>query len=179
MTVTLQLTKAQFRRLHRHLIRLFQRAEQVAFLFVKPQWSSDALNLVTETIHCCPRNELEDQSRYNIALKDDVKARLIKRAHDMRCALAEAHSHVGKYSAQFSPSDYAGFEEFVPHVRWRLKGQPYTAMVFTKKDMDGFVWFDSGNRPQRLRGIEVNGRVVLPTNGHSALPGQAVGYEKS
>ena len=91
----------------------------------------------------------------------------------------EVHSHLGKYPAEFSGSDYYGFEEFVPHVRWRLKGQPYAAIVFTKKDADGFVWLDRGNRPYRLRGIEIDGRIALGTNGRSPLEYNFIRDEES
>ena len=169
MTATVDMSRAHLAELRTHLIRPRQKVEELAFLFVRPQHGSQKLKLMTETVHCCLPNELEDQSAYNISLKDEAKARLIKRAHDSRRALVEVHSHLGKKPAEFSGSDYYGFEVFVPHVRWRLKGQPYAAIVLTKKDMDGFVWSDHGNRPQRLHGIEIHGEIALRTNGRSSL----------
>jgi len=83
------------------------------------------------------------QTSYHIELADVVRARVIKRAHDLGATLIEMHSHLGKWPAQFSPSDIAGFHEWVPHVRWRLKGKPYAALVVTRRGFDGLAWIES------------------------------------
>ena len=83
------------------------------------------------------------QTSFHIELTDAVRARVIKRAHDLGATLVEMHSHLGKWPAQFSLSDIAGFHEWVPHVRWRLKGKPYAALVVTRKGFDGLAWIES------------------------------------
>ena len=169
MTTLVCVTQPQFCQLKTHLIPPRHEVEQVAFLFVTPCQSSGILRLVCEDISCCAPDDLDHQSAYHVSLKDETKASLIKKAHDTGCALVELHSHIGKASAQFSPSDYFGFEEFVPHVRWRLKGAPYAALVMTERDMDGFIWAGQGTTAARLQGIEVDGRLATKMNGLSPL----------
>ena len=151
MNPTVIMTQAQLDELRKHLIRPRQKVEELAFLFVRPRQRLRKLELITDHARCCLPEELEDQSAYNISLKDEAKATLIKKAHDLRCALVEVHSHMGEEPAEFSWSDYYGFDEFVPHVRWRLKGQPYAAIVLTKRDADGFVWYGQGGSPASTR----------------------------
>lgn len=100
---------------------------------------------------------------YHIELTDKTRATVIKRAHDLDTSLAEFHSHLGTWPAQFSPSDQMGLNEFVPHVRWRLRGRPYLAVVATRADLDGLAWIDSSSRAVRLNGIRVGDRVLRPT----------------
>jgi hypothetical protein len=169
MSTILCLKRKELSRLVAHLTPWWHKVEQLAFLFVTPRQSPDAMRLICQEIWFCTRKDLAHQSAYNIALKDEAKAKLIKRGHDLGCALVEAHSHTGRVAAQFSPSDYAGFADFVPHVRWRLRGAPYAAIVMTKRDMDGFVWAGPGRSPERLQGIEVDGRLTKKMNGLSPL----------
>ena len=178
MTTLVCLSQSQFYQLKSHLIPRRHKVEQVAFLFVTPHQSSGTLRLVCQDIWCCAPDELDHQSACHISLKDETKASLIKKAHDTRCALVELHSHTGKPSAQFSPSDYFGFEEFVPHVRWRLKGAPYAALVLTKKDMDGFVWAGRETIAARLEGIEVDGHLAVQMNKVSPLQWTPIAYEE-
>lgn len=178
MTAVVCLTQSQFSQLMLHLIPRRHNVEQLAFLFVKPEQSRDSLRLVCEDTWCCAPDELDHQSAYHISLRDETKASLIKKAHDTECALVELHSHVGNAAAEFSPSDHFGFEEFVPHVRWRLKGQPYAAIVVTKRDMDGFIWAGQEITAARLQGIEVDGSLAAKMNGLSSLQWSPLPYEK-
>ncbi|MDO8655519.1 MAG: hypothetical protein Q7R48_03900 [bacterium] len=152
-----------------HLVPPVHEVEEVAFLLAQPETSSGTLRLVVKDVWRCGPGELAHQSAYHIALTDKTKAALIKRAHDAGCAVIEAHSHVGDSPAEFSHSDHSGFEEFVPHIRWRLKGLPYAAIVVTRQDMDGFVWSGQATTPERLGGIEVDGSVSVRSNRRSSL----------
>lgn len=80
------------------------------------------------------------QSDYHIELTGDVQAQVIKRAFDLRACLVEFHSHRTSWPARFSGSDFRGFDEFVPHVRWRLAGRPYAAVVFHETSFDALHW---------------------------------------
>lgn len=67
--------------------------------------------------------------------------------------LAEFHSHrmMGNDEhACFSPTDIDGMREFVPHVRWRLNGAPYTAVVFDERSIDGLMWAQDGSAPEAV-----------------------------
>jgi hypothetical protein len=92
-----------------------------------------------------------------------TRASIIKRAHDLGTSVIEFHSHTGPWPAQFSPSDWSGFEETVPHMWWRLKGLPYGAVVVAHGGFDGFAWLHDANTPTRLAGIEVGIRCLRPT----------------
>lgn len=100
---------------------------------------------------------------YHFELTDETSARVIKRAHDLGASLVEFHSHTGPWRAAFSPSDQLGFQEFVPHVWWRLKGKPYLAIVVTQTDFDGLAWTVGPKTPQHLDGIVVEGTVFAAT----------------
>ncbi len=104
------------------------------------------------------------QSSYHISLKDETKGRIIKRAWDSKRAIVEVHSHVGEFStAAFSPSDHKGFADYVPHVMWRLRGQPYAAIVVADGAFDGLVWTSTGALPQQLNSICLGSVRLQPT----------------
>jgi hypothetical protein len=140
----------------RHLLPPEQEVEQAAFLYAtvtdKQFQITDWEPLVTP--------DFVIQTSFHIELTDGVRARVIKRAHDSGLALLEIHSHLGKWLAQFSPSDLAGFQDWVPHVRWRLRGKPYGALVATHSGFDGLAWIDE--QPVVLNMI-VGGRIRTAT----------------
>lgn len=121
---------------------LFQgEREEVAFLFTRDSGDETSLVLQTEEIYRVPPQELDYQSKYHVSLTDDGLASIIKRAWDLEAIPVEAHSHRSEeFEAGFSASDFVGFEETVPHVRWRLQGAPYVALVFSPGGFDGLVW---------------------------------------
>jgi hypothetical protein len=112
------------------------------------------------------------RSEIGLELTDETRASVIKRAHDLGASLIEFHSHSGPWPAQFSPSDWYGFTEFVPHVWWRLKGRPYLSVVMTRTGFDALAWTVDPTAPQRLDGIFVGAELVEPTR-LSPLTGDA------
>jgi hypothetical protein len=108
------------------------------------------------------------QTAYHLELTDEMKASVIKRAHDLGASLVEFHCHTGRWPAAFSPSDRSGFLEFVPHVLWRLKGRPYLAVVASHSGHDGLLWFKDVRSPSRLDGLLVD-NCVLPSTGQTPL----------
>ena len=103
------------------------------------------------------------RSPYYFELTDEARGSVIKRAHDLGSSLVEFHSHIGSWPAKFSPSDRMGFEDFVPHVWWRLKGRPYAAIVVSEGSFDGLVWHSDPRNPEYLESIIVSGKVLEPT----------------
>jgi hypothetical protein len=87
-------------------------------------------------------SDIASQSSRHVVLADDVRPRVIKTAWDRNQCLLEAHSHGPGGHAEFSPSDLLGFENWVPHVRWRLRGRPYAALVAAGDAWDALVWID-------------------------------------
>jgi len=132
------------------------KVEQVAFLFAEPPVAGEALR-VNET-YAVPCEGFDIQSGYHVALTDAVRGQVIKRAHDLGGCLVEVHSHGGGPPVWFSGSDLCGFEEWVPHVRWRLRRRTYVALVFAGEAFDALVWEGDDNTPTPLCRLEVDGR---------------------
>ena len=148
-----------YRTVRRHLLPQWHQAEEAAFLYVVP--TEDA----TEYVEWfpVPASGFASRSAYHLELNDETRAKVIKRAHDLGASIVELHSHVGRERAMFSPSDLAGFRDFVPHILWRLKHLPYLAVVMTRTGFDGFVWKLGPMAPERLYGIRVGSRLLTPT----------------
>lgn len=171
--VVVQIPKEIHRRAWAHLLPRRMKNEEVCFLYVRPEENDGRFACVDwESI---PPEDFAFRSGYHIELADGVRARIIKRAHDLGASLVEMHSHTGTRPAAFSPSDMAGFAEFVPHVMWRLQGKPYFAIVVARGSFDGLAWVGDANTPQRLGGIAVGRSVFTPT-ATSSLPWRNYGY---
>lgn len=144
--------------------------EQVAFLFTSSPREGKPLRVVE--MYAVPAQGFADQSPYYLALSDDVRARVIGRASQLDGCLVEVHSHA-RGPASFSQTDLFGFEEWVPHVRWRLAGRPYVALVFAGESFDALVWTGDGDRPGPLAELSVEGEGKLHPTGitHRCLSG--------
>jgi hypothetical protein len=132
------------------------RVEQVAFLFTEPLVDGPPLRVAE--IYAVPRAGFDVQTGYHVALTDAVRGEVIKRAHDVGGCLVEVHSHGGGPSVWFSGSDLYGFEDWVPHVRWRLRRRPYVALVFAGEAFDALVWEGEDDAPTPLCRLEIDGR---------------------
>ena len=170
-TMLLHLPREVHDGLLKHLLPMRSRAEAAAFVFARPA-EGRALEYVEW--FPVPPEGFVSRSRLHLELNDATRAAVIKRAHDLRASLIEFHSHHGPWPAEFSASDWAGFEEFVPHVRWRLRGRPYAAVVVTLTGFDAFVWSDAARAPARLEAIIVDGQRLEPTR---RSPLQRDGYK--
>jgi hypothetical protein len=177
----LQLKRSEWDALRSHLLQ--NDVEQAAIAFARPAglydgsddvvWTNDSGPRVLQIVetYCCTAADFSFQSAFHIALTDEAQARLIKRAWDLGAAFIELHSHVGFDSskptaaapAKFSPSDLSGFEEFVPHVRWRLRGAPYVAIVVTDAEFDAMVWDGESKLPMALVAVDVDGEALTPS----------------
>jgi len=149
----LRIGAAELERLRGHLLRT-PRCEQGAFLFCRYSVAGGEHVFACEDWSPLERSDFEVQVGDYLELTDAGRVRLIKQAHDRGLCLVESHSHPGPYPAAFSYSDLSGLDEFVPHVRWRLRGRPYAALVFAKSGFDGLTWADAGALPQQLVAIE-------------------------
>lgn len=163
----IQLPQEIHNRLQQHLLRDLEANEEAAFVFVRPKpEASHILEFVGW--YPVPPEGFEVQLPYHFELTDEARAGMIKRAHDLGASVVEFHSHTSDWPAQFSPSDWFGFQEIVPHMWWRLKGRPYAAVVVSHRDFDGFVWRVDAYTPERVAGILV-GEQLLEPNKRSPL----------
>ena len=143
--------------------------EHVWFLFTEHFGSGAILRVVD--LYEVPPTQFITQSAYHVALADEVRGHVIGRATEIGGSLVEVHTHLGSKAAEFSPSDLFGFKEWVPHVRWRLRGRPYVAIVFARDSFDALVWSDGVQEPDKLDGLIVEGQGRLPPTGltHASL----------
>ncbi len=157
---SLELTQELHDQLWGHLLRGVE--EQVAFIFAEADGDDNGVVFRGREAYLVPPSELLVQTPYHLTLTDRAQARVIKMAWDKGLALLELHSHRGVIRpAEFSPSDLLGLDEFVPHVRWRLRGRPYLAIVVGLSDFDALVWRNGA--PEGLEHLRIGDRVVRPT----------------
>lgn len=161
--------------LWQHLLPESAASEQAAFVFARLAPGTDgAVTFEYVDWFPVPPDGFESHSPFHLELSDAARGAVIKRAHDVGACLIEFHSHDGPWPARFSPSDWAGFEEFVPHVWWRLKGRPYAAVVVAPSGFDALAWVTAPDAPARLDAILVDDEVLEPTR---LSPLQEDGYE--
>ena len=160
--VTITIPENVYGEMKKHLLPRWSRHEQAGFVYAKPN-KVEGASLSFDCMKWEPlrRGDFVHQSAVHLELRDETKARVIKTAHDLQCSLIEFHSHRGPWPAQFSASDFAGFEEFVPHVLWRLKGRPYAAVVVAASGIDGLAWTSGNTFP--LSAMLVGNNQVRPT----------------
>lgn len=98
----------------------------------------------------------------HVTVGDDHRQSVLEWATSRGDMLVEAHSHgsLGDPVA-FSDLDLRGFDSWVPHVRWRLGGRPYAALVFGSTTIDGLAWV--GPSPERVSRLESAGRIHKTT----------------
>jgi len=121
---------------------LAKRPEQVGFFLA--DWNECQQLFSVRIWRPLAAKDLEFRSDFHVSLKDQIRPQIIKWAWDNNGCLIEAHSHGRDGSATFSASDLHGFEDWVPHVRWRLKSRPYAAIVTAGDHFDALAWI----RPQ-------------------------------
>lgn len=156
-TIALAMSMTAWKGLHCHLLPGESSVEQGAFLLTnfepRPLGGGIFWHLETELLQ---REDYESQEDDYLELRDETRARLIKLAHDRQASLVEFHSHPSPYPACFSLSDIKGLEDFVPHVRWRLKGRPYAAVVVAPSGFDGLAWIGPDADENTLGEIQVD-----------------------
>jgi hypothetical protein len=168
---TITLPEHMLRAVQAHLFQPGVREEQGGFLLCTvpagdPPYRFAAVDWVP--LH---RRDYVIQATDYLELTDEARIRIIKVAHDTNTALVEVHCHPGNYPACFSHADIAGLDEFVPHIRWRLKGKPYGALVFAQRSVDGLAWFGTSKAAMSIECIAF-GTQRLQTTG---LTGQIHG----
>lgn len=163
MKTTLKLPMGVFEDIRAHLLPRGSIQEQAAFLFVGPQVARDATFELLEYEKLGPADFDVQESDY-LELRDESRARLIKRAHDLKASLVEVHSHPGPWPASFSMSDRRGLRETVPHMWWRLPKRPYLAIVVAPSGFDALVWLDNPKVPRALDELVAGTTMMKPTN---------------
>lgn len=147
-----------------HLLPPESEQEQAAFLFVREQRDEEQAVFEVEEVAKLGGGDFVLQQGDYIEMMDEMRAGLIKRAHDTGTSLLEMHSHLGPWPAGFSYSDRLGLKETVPHMWWRLKKRPYLAIVVAASGFDALVWLDNPKLPRQLDALLAGDRILKPTN---------------
>lgn len=161
--VFLHIPKEVYQLVHEQLLPYPFDSEEAGFMFVKHKTKRDMEIFEFVEWYLVPPNGYLSRSYYHFELTDEARATVIKRAHDLGTSIVEFHSHDGNWPAAFSPTDLSGFQEFVPHVWWRLKHNPYLALVLTHSSFDGLAWLTDPQYPQYVDGVIVDSSTKLPT----------------
>lgn len=166
-----------FNRLLAHLLPRGGVCEEAAFLLARFVACADGFEFSVVGELLIPPSGFASRSGFYLELTDEARARVIKTAHDRDAGLIECHSHPSQRGACFSWSDLHGFDEFVPHVRWRLGGRPYAAVVFAADSVDAIAWTDQSPSPTGIGELRADGRRISPTR--LTLANWSTIYERS
>jgi hypothetical protein len=163
-------------RLWSHLLPPGGICEQAAFAFCKVR--NESGGILFEVIDAALLRPSDFAAQYSdyIEITDECRIGLIKRAHALDAALAEFHSHIGPWTAAFSWSDRKGLRETVPHMKWRLIGKPYLAVVVAESGFDALAWPADSLAPSPLAAIRAGAKLYHPTN--ASLSGWEDEYER-
>jgi hypothetical protein len=164
MSSTIKMPADVFDLIKSHLLPENMVVEEVAFFFAKIENTGDETVFEYKDHWLLSSDDFVSQGAYYFELTDETVKRLIKQAHDLNTAIVEFHSHVNQQSAEFSYTDWEGFQEFVPHVFWRLKDRPYAAVVLTSNGFDALAWIKSGKQSEPIKGLDIESELLLPTN---------------
>jgi hypothetical protein len=178
MPHALIMTVEQLTAIHARLLE--SQGEQVGFVFARVTANEEGVEFTAADLYLCEPADYDHVAIDHVQLTDEAQGRIIKTAWDSGYALVELHSHpfviprpkelAAPPTACFSPYDASGLAEFVPHIQWRLKGQPYAAVVFGPRDFDALVWPRRGVRPEPLDRLQAGERVMRPTGLTLAAP---------
>lgn len=164
MNTTLYIPPEVYNELQRHLLPNIQTKEVAAFAFAKVFLHNEQMELLYQDWYAVQPIDYESRSAYHFELTHETSRRMIKYAHDLDACIIEFHSHIDQEFVRFSPTDWRGFSEFVPHVLWRLKGKPYVAIVLTTHGIDALVWSNNAQNPKGLNAIKIGEINLIPTN---------------
>jgi hypothetical protein len=102
--------------------------------------------------------------RWHVALSDESRQAVLRWATGAE-ALVEVHSHgsLGG-AAMFSATDLNGLDDWVPHVRWRVPGVTYAALVFGAESFDGLIWRVDAEEPTVVGNVVVDAEATWRTS---------------
>ena len=133
-------------------------AEHVGFFLA--DWDPETRRFLVQGWRRVADEEYETLTDFHVALTDELRASIIRQAWTEQRSLIELHSHGPSGRARFSPSDLHGFEDWVPHLWWRLRGCPYAALVATGESIDGLAWVSSSTEPEQVEHIVLGSHAI-------------------
>lgn len=151
-----------YRQVQTHLLR--DQSERLAFFLCNISWAGESTIFIAQEAILVDDADLAWPISYRLELKLEPLLAVVNRAVKGKKALVEAHSHPFSDYPTFSPSDRAGFQEFVPYVLDSVKGAPYGATVWGKRGLTGVAWSSWPQDEQPLDVTVVGSRLRKPTN---------------
>jgi hypothetical protein len=139
--------------------------ERVGFFLA--DFDEESTTLTLRDWWLVPPAGYERQGEYHVTLTDDAHNQAIRWAWQSDACLVEAHSHGDLDPAEFSLSDLAGFDDWVPHLWWRLRGRPYAAIVTATTTLDVIAWTARADTPELVGGIDLGGGERVPATGRT------------
>lgn len=150
-----------WRAVSNHLLPMPARREEAAFLFGRYESHEGKIDVTGyQLLH---HEDFASHEIDHLELCDASRSEIIKRAHATQTCLIEIHSHPGHLPAAFSKYDIAGLREMVTHMHWRLRKQPYTALVIANDSVDALMWENGSHHPRAVTTIEIGDQTLLPT----------------
>jgi hypothetical protein len=162
MSIVIKIDNSIYSNIRSHL--LHNELEHVCFLYYRPLFDEQHIVMDVQDFYIVPSHEYDYQSEFHVVLSDACQSKVIKKAWDKKLSLGEIHSHPLSIKAAFSTSDMSGFQDFVPHVWWRLKKGPYFALVISQIEIDALAWIKSPKIEEAIKKIEVGNSMVYPSN---------------
>jgi len=145
------------------LARMDERPEQVGFMLASKA-GSDIFRV--HELRLVEGHRFASWSDEHAEADDAIRGEMIQWAWREDACLVEAHSHGrGFVPARFSRFDFSQFEEWVPHVRWRLRQRPYFALVTAGDEIDALAWL--GANAEAIARISVDRHADVFPSGES------------
>lgn len=136
-------------------------SEAEAGAFLLADWQPSEAEFVVDTLLIPDEEDIAFASPYHLAISEDFVGEAIRAAWDGGRCLVEVHCHTdARWVAAFSPSDLQGLGQLVPHIRWRLRGRPYAALVFTTAGFAGLAWVDGQSVPTPIHALHWGEKTV-------------------
>lgn len=127
--------------------------ESVSFFLAEP--TPEGLRLVD--VRAMAPADFAARTDEHVQLADHVRPEVLAWASSAGLTLVEAHTHPDGDPVCLSPTDVIGLSEWVPHVRWRLRGLPYAALVLGPTTIDAVGWSGHGNKPEAVAALQIDG----------------------
>ncbi len=162
--VLLRASEDLYQRIVGHLIERQGDIESFAFAFAKKlQHPNGNEEFACVDVMLVSPDHVEHDSQYHSVISDAILSDVFKRAHDLNASIVEFHTHLDPFPAEFSDTDWEGIEDTAKHALWRLRGNPYIAVVVTSAEFDGVIWRTDRDEPAQLDAISIDGRLLEPT----------------
>lgn len=145
---------------------LFQsELEQAAFLFATTE-DDAGVRFHVQDCYLVPAAGWDVQMTVYLEMSDEERAKILKMARDRNAAIIDCHSHPNSQEdVWFSPSDLAGITQFAHYANWKLKGQPFAALVFAEASIDGVVWRGDFTAAEPLGELSIVGQSSMRPTG--------------